>query len=187
VTELDENLLPQQTGGADLPDWAYLPEGKPEEFGFPAGSHNQQKIQMWNRQEAFLAAYRRCGKIGRAARAAGLSRWAVDYWMKKDIFEFHKRIKAAHEDYCEDVIEQDIDDTLEDRKFNHDILRIFRAKAEKPGKYREDAKVVVNDSSQQLLDKLTVMAAKELEERRRLEAGAAEGEYRDLGETGRSA
>jgi hypothetical protein len=26
------------------------------------------------------------------------------------------------------------------------------------------------------------MAAKELEERRRLEAGAAEGEYRDLGE-----
>jgi hypothetical protein len=159
--------------------------GGTEEFGLPPNATLHQKA-VWHRQEMFLEAYRRCGKINKAAVAVGLTRWAVIHWQRKDVFEFNRRIEAAHEDYCENVIEQDIDDTLADKKFNHDILRIFRAKAEMPQKYREDIKPANNDAAQQLLDRLTEMAAKELEERRRLEASATEGEYRDLGETNQS-
>ena len=186
MTELDENLLPQHSGGADLPEWAYLPEGKPEEFGFPADSHNHQKRQMWNRQEAFLAAYRKCDKIGKAAEAVGLTRWAVDYWMKHDIFCFHRRIEAAHEDYCEQW-EQGMDDRLENPQGNRgsDILYMFKMKAEKPGKYRENVQIVGVSPVVEMLDKLTEIAARRLErERQQLEGGAAEGEYRDLGEEG---
>jgi hypothetical protein len=122
VTELDENLLPQQGGAEDVPEWEWIPTGAPEEFGLPPNATLLQKA-VWHRQEMFLEAYRRCGKINKAAVAVGLTRWAVIHWQRKDVFEFNRRIEAAHEDYCEDVIEQDIDDTLEDRKFNHDILR----------------------------------------------------------------
>jgi hypothetical protein len=184
VTELDENLLPQHSGGADLPEWAYLPEGKPEEFGFPADSHNHQKRQMWNRQEAFLAAYRKCDKIGKAAEAVGLTRWAVDYWMKHDIFCFHRRIEAAHEDYCEQW-EQGMDDRLENPQGNRgsDILYMFKMKAERPEKYRENVQVVGVEPVREMLDRLTEMAARRLEqERRELEQSSVEGEYRDLGE-----
>ena len=171
MTELDENLLPQQTGGADLPDWAYLPEGKPEEFGFPIDSHNHQKRQMWNCQEVFLAAYRKCGKVGMAAEAVGLTRWAVDYWMKNDIFCFHRRIEAAHEDYCE-YWEHGMDDRLENPQGNRgsDILYMFKMKAEKPGKYRENVQIVGVSPVVEMLDKLTEIAARRLErERQQLE------------------
>jgi hypothetical protein len=66
MAEHDENLLPEQSGDADAASWAYMPEGKPEEFGLPPDSTLNQK-RVWQRQEAFLVAYRRCGKIGRAA------------------------------------------------------------------------------------------------------------------------
>src|SRR5919106_1853620 len=104
-----------------------------------------------------------------------------------DVFSFNCRIEAAHAGYCEKR-EEGLDDRLENPKGNRgsDILYMFKMKAENPDKYREEAKVVVNDSAQQLLDKLTAMAAKELEERRRLEAGVTEGEHRDLGETEQS-
>jgi hypothetical protein len=118
MAEHDENLLPQPAGADDDGlKWAYMPQGKPEEFGFPADSHNHQKRQMWHRQEMFLEAYRKCGKVGKAAQAVGLTRWAVDYWMKNDIFEFHRRIEAAHADYCE-YLEQGLDDRLENPQGN---------------------------------------------------------------------
>jgi hypothetical protein len=46
-------------------------------------------------------AYRRCGKIGKAAEAAGLTRWAVIHWERHDIFSFNRRLEVAHQDYCE--------------------------------------------------------------------------------------
>jgi hypothetical protein len=49
-----------------------------------------------------------------------------------------------------------------------------------PEKYREDVKPASSDASQQLLDRLTEMARKEIEERKRLEASSTEAEYREL-------
>jgi hypothetical protein len=181
MVEHDENLLPEPAGTDGAAEWAAMPEGKPEEFGLPPNATLLQKA-VWHRQEMFLESYRRRGKINKAATAVGLTRWAVIHWQRGDVFSFNRRLEAAHKDYCENVIEQDIDDTLADKKFNHDILRIFRAKAEWPEKYREDVKPRQNDAAQELLDRLTAMAAREIEERKRLEEGATEGEYRDLGE-----
>jgi hypothetical protein len=75
-----------------------------------------------------------------------------------------------------------MDEYIRDSKHNTQILQIFRMKAAWPEKYREDVKVVINDTAQQLLDRLREMARIDREERQRLEAGATEGEYRDLGE-----
>ena len=66
-----------------------------------------------------------------------------------------------------------------------DILYMFKMKAEKPEKYRENVQVVGVEPVTQMLDRLTEIAAKRLErERQQLEAGAAEGEYREMGEEG---
>jgi hypothetical protein len=132
----------------------------------------------------FLEAFRRCGKIGKAAKASGLTRWAVYYWQRDDVFSFNWRLEAAHEDYCE-YWEQGMDDRLENPQGNRgsDILYMFKMKAEKPGKYRENVQIVGVEPVTQMLDRLTEIAARRLErERQQLEGGAAEGEYRDLGE-----
>jgi hypothetical protein len=80
------------------------------------------------------------------------------------------RVMYAHDDY------------ISESKHNVQILHIFRLKAEAPDKYREDVKPTNNDATQEWLARLTEMVRKELEERRRLEEGAAEEEYRELGE-----
>jgi hypothetical protein len=69
----------------------------------------------------FLEAYRQCGRIGRGAKAVGLTRWAVAYWLKKDIFGFKERINMAHADYCEDKVEAVIDARLEDPQGNRGL------------------------------------------------------------------
>ena len=86
-----------------------------------------------------MAVYREWGKIGKAANAVGLTRWGVDWWNKHDIFRFRERINAAHADYCETVIEVGlIDSRLANPQGNRgsDVLLMFKAKAEMPGKYR---------------------------------------------------
>jgi hypothetical protein len=63
--------MPQQRSAPDVPDWAVIPTGAPEEYGVdtavPANgnpstkNYTVEKRRVWQRQEAFLAAYRKCG------------------------------------------------------------------------------------------------------------------------------
>jgi hypothetical protein len=96
-------------------------------------------------------------------------------------------LEIAHADYCE-RIEEDIDERLGNPKGNRgsDILLMFKAKAEMPGKYREDVKVQGLEPLTALLVQASALASRDIERRRQLEEGAAEGDYRDLGETDRS-
>jgi spore cortex formation protein SpoVR/YcgB (stage V sporulation) len=66
-----------------------------------------------------------------------------------------------------------------------DILYMFKMKAEKPEKYRENVQVSGVEPVREMLDRLTEMAAQRLErERRELEQSSVEGEYREMGEEG---
>jgi hypothetical protein len=180
---MDGDLVPDHEENGS--GWTYIPEGKPEEFGLAQDATFQQKA-VWHRQEMFLEAFRRCGKIGKAAEASGLTRWAVIHWQRNDAFSFNRRLESAHEDYCE-YWEQGMDERLGNSQGNRgsDILYMFKMKAEKPEKYRENVQVVGVEPVTQMLDRLTEIAAKRLErERQQLEAGAAEGEYREMGEEG---
>ena len=116
MNEQDRSIEPVPSEPAEGADWNYVPEGKPEEFGVDSSltangtpstkNYSVEKGRVWQRQEAFLGVYREGGKIGKAANAVGLTRWAVDWWNKHDIFRFRERINAAHADYCETVIEE---------------------------------------------------------------------------------
>ena len=134
----------------------------------------------------FLEAYKKCGKRAQAAKAVGLTLWCVEKWLGADVYGIRKRMELAHREFCENVIEQEIDNRLADPKGNRgsDILLMFKAKAEMPEKYRENVQVVGVEPVREMLDRLTEIAAKRLErERRELEQSSVEGEYRDLGET----
>ena len=159
---------------AETPDWALEPTGAAEEFGLTLDTTHLKK-QIWGRQELFLAAYRKCGKINKAAVEAGMTRWAVIHWQRVDVFDFNKRLDAAHADYCE-AIEQMIDDRLENPQANRgsDPLLMFKTKAEMPEKYREDVKVIDSGIGLKLLEKLTDAA--------RASLPALEGEYTELPE-----
>jgi hypothetical protein len=133
----------------------------------------------------FLRAYAKNGKICLSADKIGVSDRNVQKWQSSDKFSFIKRLQAAHRRYVE-LLESQMDSYIDDKKQGAHLLHMFRLKAEAPEKYREDSKIVVQDHSQMLLDKLTEMAGKEIEERKRLEEGSVEGEYRDLGETDRN-
>jgi hypothetical protein len=199
---MNKDTLPEEYQGApeSLPDWAQLPTGGPEEFGVDGPGTVQGnpspkdytilKKRVWQRQEMFLESYRQCGKIGQAAKAVGLTRWGVVYWQKNDIFGFKQRLDAAYADYCENKIEQLMDDRLEDPQGNRgsDVLLMFKAKAEMPHKYREEVKVVGIEASRQMMDKLRELATKEraqqaeLEstEAKALEAPAVTAVFRDI-------
>jgi hypothetical protein len=155
----------------------------PQDWGFPSNATVGQRA-VWNRQEMFLEAYKKCGKRAQAAKTVGLTLWCVDKWVGADVYSIQKRMELAHREFCENVIEQEIDNRLADPKGNRgsDILLMFKAKAEMPSKYREDVKVVGMEPVREMLDRLTEMAARRLErERRELEQSSVEGEYRDLG------
>jgi hypothetical protein len=146
----------------------------------------------------FLAAYRKCGKVGKAAEASGLTRWAAIHWQRHDIFSFNRRLEAVHEDYCE-YWEAGIDERLENPQGNRgsDILYMFKMKAEKPGKYRENVQITTDAPVKQMLEQMRQI---ELQQQKAastgsaqgLEQGASEGEFRvcpepvegDLGEKG---
>jgi hypothetical protein len=75
----------------------------------------------------------------------------------------------------------DMDDVCADRKGNHDILRIFRLKAEHPEKYREEVKIIGAETQVQSLDRLRELAGRERAQREALESGqVVEGEVREL-------
>ena len=80
-------------------EWV-IPTGAPEEFGFPTKSTLQQR-QCWQNQERFLAAFRQCCRIGEAAEAVGLTRWAVERWGSTDLYGFKKRMAMAEGAFLE--------------------------------------------------------------------------------------
>jgi hypothetical protein len=80
-----------------------------------------------------------------------------------------------------------MDERLENPQGNRgsDVLYMFKMKAEKPEKYRENVQVSGVEPVTQMLDRLTEMEARRLErERRELEQSSVEGEYREVGEEG---
>ena len=83
------------------------PTGAPEEFGFPAKATLQQR-QCWLNQERFLEAFKECCRISEAAKAIGLTYWAVRQWVDADKYSFNKRFAAAELVYVE-KLEAEID------------------------------------------------------------------------------
>ncbi len=168
LAAINDALVPT----TETPDWALEPTGAAEEFGFPTNYGLREK-QTWMRQEAFLEQYAKVGKLIRAAEAAGMTIWAVEYWQKQDLYQFNRRLEIAHRRYCE-TIEDMIDDRLKTPQGNRgsDPLLMFKTKAEMPEKYREDVKVIDSGIGLRLLEKLTDAA--------RVSLPALEGEYTEL-------
>jgi hypothetical protein len=140
----------------------------PQDYGFPDKASIAQR-ECWFRQEQFLEAFAKCGKIGKAAQATGMSRSCVERWQSVDLYGFQKRMDAAHDSYVE-LLEEQMDKTIEAKTTQTQILQIFRLKAEAPEKYREEVKVMNADVPFQMLDRLKEMA---------LEAPAVEAVYRE--------
>jgi hypothetical protein len=161
-----------------------LLEPTPQQWGFPEKPTRTDQ-RVWDTQQRFLRRYAERGKFVLSAADIGISIQAIYKWQKADKFSFNKRFELAYQAYRESLEEQ-MDEFIRDTKHNSQIIQIFRLKAAWPEKYREDVKPQSADAGRQLLDKLTEMARKEIEERKRLEEGSVEGEYRDLGETDRN-
>jgi hypothetical protein len=154
-------------------------EPTPQDWGFPANPTRANQ-ECWDRQEAFLEAYRHTSRLTHAARAVGVSIYAVDKWLSRDVYSFKKRMDMAHREYC-DWVRGVIQERLVNPQGNRgsDILLMFESKAAMPELYREEVKVVGVDASKQMMDKLREMAARE---RKQLEAPAIEGEFKEVGE-----
>jgi hypothetical protein len=150
----------------------------PQEYGFP-DHPTDSNLRVWQRQEAFLSAFARCGKIGRAAQAVGISRACVERWQSLNIYGFKKRMREAHLDYVE-LLEEDMDEFIAVIKHNTQITRIFRLRAEHPEKYREEVKVLNVSAPIQMLDRLRELATREREQLGALEAPAVEGEFKEV-------
>src|ERR671915_2101636 len=82
-------------------------------------------------------------------------------------------MELAHADYVE-MWEGSMNERLRNPQGNRgsDILLMFKLKAERPEKYREEVKVLNTDASLRMLEMLRELGKKELE--------AIEGEYREL-------
>jgi hypothetical protein len=151
----------------------------PQDYGFPEEPFPYQ-VEVWNRQELFLAAYARVGRRSIAAKEAGITIWCVDKWIGADVYSIRKRMQQAHQAYVESL-EQLMDDRLTNPQGNRgsDVLLMFKLKAEAPEKYREEVKVVGIEASKQMMDRLREMAMKD---REALEEAApvVEGEYQEM-------
>ena len=137
--------------------------------------------QHYDRQELFLRAYGALGRIYKAAEVTEIPVPTVESWQYRDTHGFNKRLKLAHQKYVESL-EQQMDDQLSNPTENRgsDVLLMFKLKAEKPDKYREEVKVVGIDAAKQMMDRLREMASRELA---MLERGqVVEGEIRDAEE-----
>jgi hypothetical protein len=150
----------------------------PQDWGLPAKPSIVEQ-RTWDNQQRYLRRFAERGKAVLSAADVGVSHDAVENWQKTDKFGFVKRYELAFQAYRE-TQEQLNEEWMAETKHNSQIYRIFHMKSIWPEKYREDARPQQEDASQQLLDRLTEMARKDLEKRRQLEAEASEGEYREL-------
>jgi hypothetical protein len=152
----------------------------PQDWGLPAKPTVAQQ-QCWDHQELFLKAYARCDRISEAAKAVGITPWAVERWQRLDLYGIRKRMELAHREYVE-AWEQAMDARLENPTGNRgsDVLMMFKMKAIAPEKYREEVKVVGSDPAMALLDKLKALE-RDWQRKQALERGeVVEGEVREL-------
>jgi hypothetical protein len=154
----------------------------PQDWGFPE-KPTHRELQCWENQQRFLRRYAERGKFVLSAADAGISIQAIYKWQHSDKFNFNKRFELAYQAYRE-TLEEDMDEYIRETKHNSQIIQIFRMKAAWPEKYRDDAKPQQTDAAQELLDRLTAMAARDIEERRRLESQSTSVEYRELDDKG---
>jgi hypothetical protein len=157
-------------------------EPTPQSYGFPEHPTRWNQ-QCWDRQEAFLAAYRHTSRITHAAKASGIPVHTVHSWIGNDPYSFKKRMELARLEYC-DSVRQIIHDRLADPQGNRgsDILLMFEAKAMMPELYREEVKVMNIEAPLKMIEKLAELAKKERAERGALEEGqVVEGEIREIG------
>jgi len=151
----------------------------PQDWGFPE-KPTHRELTCWDNQQRFLRRYAERGKFVLSAADVGISIQAIYKWQHSDKFSFNKRMELAFQAYRE-TQEQLNEEWMVETKHNSQIYRIFHMKSIWPEKYRDDAKPQQEDASQALLDKLTEMAKKEIEQRKRLESEATEADYRELG------
>jgi hypothetical protein len=150
----------------------------PQDWGLPAKPTIVEQ-RTWDNQQRYLRRFAERGKAVLSAADVGISHDAVERWQHADKFGFVKRYELAYQAYRE-MLEQENEEWVRESNHNTQIYRIFQMKAAWPEKYREDAKPQNTDTAQELLDRLTEMAAKDIERRRQLEAEATEVEYREL-------
>jgi hypothetical protein len=143
-------------------------------------SLTNKERQCYERQERFLQAYSRCGKIVTAAEAAEIAYQTVMGWQQLDSHMFNKRLELARQKYVEHW-EGIMDSRLEAPTGNRgsDVLLMFKLKAEKPEKYREEVKVIGIEASKQMMDRLRELAAKD-RQRSEQDAPAVEGDFKEV-------
>ena len=156
--KIPQRSLQQGQNTASEADWAIEPSGAPSDFGIPQFSRPVQK-RVWDRQEAYLAAYAECGRRNKAAATVGLTYWAIRHWDRHDVFSFRERQDVAHLVYCETRVEGLIDERLANPEGNRgsDILLMFKAKAEMPEKYREEVKIIDTGATKERLRELRAL------------------------------
>jgi len=139
-----------------------------------------EQRQRYDRQQLFLKAYSRLGRIYKAAEASNVPVDTVESWQRRDTHGFNKRMQQAHQEYVENL-EQLMDERLQNPTGNRgsDVLLMFKLKAKAPQKYREEVKVVGIEASKQMMDRLRELAAKD-RERSALEAPAVEDVYQEV-------
>src|ERR671918_217186 len=101
-----------------------------EELQAYYNSLTMQQRQHYDRQELFLKAFAKLGKVYRAADAASVPVNTVNSWQFNDTHHFKKRMAEAHERYVEQC-EAEMDETIKSRPVATQVLQIFRLKAEK--------------------------------------------------------
>jgi hypothetical protein len=137
-------------------------EGTPQYYGFPENP-TMANWQTWNRQQLFLTAYTKIGKIGKAAEAAGMSINTIESWQRRDLHGFKKRVQQAHQVYVESL-EEELDASIKRDPVRMQIAQIFRLRAAWPEKYREEVKVLGVSAPFDMLDRLRELATKERRE-----------------------
>jgi hypothetical protein len=88
-------------------------------------------------------------------------------------------MEQAHRQYVESL-EAEMDATIKSHPVATQVLQIFRLKAEAPGKYREEVKVIGMEASKQMMDRLRELAGKDLAQQAALEAPAVEAVYKEV-------
>ena len=128
--------------------------GMREEPQVDGSKRSVKQEQMQLRQDAFLQAYEKLGRITHAAEAAGLHRDRHYEWMKADALGYRASFEKAlqgHRDYVDRLILDRIEEPAGNR--GSDVLLIFYAKAVNPEKYR-DVSVGVDDDAKDAIAEL---------------------------------
>lgn len=58
---------------------------------------------MLDSPRGFLEAYRHTSRTADAAKAVGVSIYAVNKWVSRDVYEFKKRMEMARLEYCDSI------------------------------------------------------------------------------------